>query len=79
MSAKSTSPQWPSVMWVPTAALQLPSAEVGNPEKLQVQPGWQLQNSYPLPVRRQAVVVSVVVIGFSSRECGDRLGVQDQQ
>jgi hypothetical protein len=32
-------------MWVPTAALQLPSAEVGNPEKLQVQPGWQLQNS----------------------------------
>jgi len=32
-------------MWVPTAALQLPSAEVGYPEKLQVQPGWQLQNS----------------------------------
>jgi hypothetical protein len=49
----------------PTAALQLPSGEVGNPEKLQVHPAWQLQNSYPLPFSRQAVVVSVVVIGVS--------------
>jgi hypothetical protein len=32
-------------MRLPTAALQLPSGEVGNPEKLHVQPGWQLQNS----------------------------------
>jgi hypothetical protein len=32
-------------MAVPTADLQLPSVDVGMPEKLQVQPGWQLQNS----------------------------------
>jgi len=42
---RSTSPQWPSSTWLATAALQLPSDEVGKPEKLQVQPGWQLQNS----------------------------------
>ena len=54
-------------MWVPTAALQLPSDEVGNPEKLQVQPGRQLQNSYPLPRSCQAAVGTHVVEGH----CGD--------
>ena len=42
---RSTSPQWPVWMAHPTKALQLPSEDVGNPEKLQVQPGLQLQNS----------------------------------
>jgi hypothetical protein len=32
-------------MSLSTAALQLPSGDVGKPEKLQVHPGWQLQNS----------------------------------
>ena len=50
---RSISPQWPSSMLLATAALQLPSCEVGNPEKLHVQPGWQLQNSKPTPLRRQ--------------------------
>ena len=45
MSERSTSPQRPSSIRVPTAALQLPSADVGKPEKLHVHPGWQLQNS----------------------------------
>ena len=45
MPETSTSPHTPSVMCVATAALQLPSDEVGNPDKLHVQPGWQLQNS----------------------------------
>ncbi len=35
----------PDEMTFPTKALQLPSEEVGKPEKLQVQPGLQLQNS----------------------------------
>src|SRR3989442_5327341 len=45
ISFRVTSPQWPSAMCTPTAALQEPSGDVGNPEKLHVQPGWQLQNS----------------------------------
>ena len=45
MPPRSTSPQWPSMIRDATAALQLPSGEVGNPEKLHVHPGWQLQNS----------------------------------
>ena len=45
MSFRAREPQWPWTMCTATAALQLPSGDVGNPEKLQVQPGWQLQNS----------------------------------
>lgn len=42
---RSTSPHFPSLITLPTNALQRPSFELGNPEKLQVQPGAQLQNS----------------------------------
>jgi hypothetical protein len=42
---RSMSPQRPSEITQPTNALQLPSAELGNPAKLHVQPGLQLQNS----------------------------------
>jgi hypothetical protein len=45
MPERSTSPQRPLSMTLATNALQLPSEDVGNPEKLQVQPGLQLQNS----------------------------------
>jgi hypothetical protein len=45
MPDRSTSPHRPVWIAHPTRALQLPSEEVGNPEKLQVQPGLQLQNS----------------------------------
>src|SRR5688500_9246838 len=79
MSERTTSPQWPSTMWLATAALQLPSAEVGKPEKLHVQPGWQLQNSYPLPRRRQAVVVSVVVTASPCLgQAGQGLGAHEE-
>ncbi len=44
-----------SVTTLATAALQLPSDEVGKPEKLHVQPGWQLQNSYPRPLMLHCV------------------------
>ena len=49
---RSTSPERPSVMTLATIALQLLSEELGKPLKLQVQPGLQLQNSYPTPRSR---------------------------
>jgi hypothetical protein len=42
---KSVVPQNPSSMTFPTMALQLSSLDEGNPEKLHVHPGLQLQNS----------------------------------
>lgn len=42
---RSTSPHRPSSTTFATAALQLPSGDVGKPEKLRVHPGWELQNS----------------------------------
>src|ERR1700738_3750339 len=61
---RSTSPQNPSSMALPTNALQLPSLELGKPEKLQVHPGAQLQNSYPFPRSCHLVVVCWVVAMF---------------
>jgi hypothetical protein len=51
-------------MTLATRALQLPSEDEGKPLKLHVQPGLQLQYSYPTPDRDQRVVgiASVVVM-----------------
>src|SRR5205085_12150377 len=77
---RSTSPHAPSSITFATNALQLRSGELGNPEKLQVQPGAQLQNSYPLPRRRHLVFCSVMDMRNSLRsgEIAHGCGVQQQ-